>query len=346
MENIKNNINDLEVGKIQTYKNLSIAPILGEDSPLEHIVLADALSAGFEITEKGGGSVPVLYVVNNTGENVLAIAGEYVKGGRQNRTITRNVYFDKEFEGDLPVKCVQEGRWDNGNDIPYIPTPSPWDPWRHPRPGPFGPTHLPIFRCAGHAPISAAHADSQQETWSEIRNTLNCFNVSDSTKDLDAVYRKRKGEFDKYKENFPILDNQIGNIAVISKGNKEIFVLDLFDRNEILEKHHDNLVSSYALEAGRSKNKGKINKNKVRRFLDSLSDCNFTKQKPVSIGTDYTIKGSGLIGSCLVYKGNIAYMNYLTKNKPRQRATHLENPEDPFRFDGGDFTSGFHRQFR
>ena len=53
MENIKEQLENVEIGKIQKYKNLAIAPILGSDSGLEHLALSDALEEGLVITEKG-----------------------------------------------------------------------------------------------------------------------------------------------------------------------------------------------------------------------------------------------------------------------------------------------------
>src|SRR4030042_46804 len=114
-------------------------------------------------------------------------------------------------------------------------------------------------------------AQSQNETWNAIGEILCCEEVRSGSSDLHAVYTEKSQDFDKYKEKFPIVKNQVGNIAVISRNGNKTFVLDLFDRHGILDKHHGNLISSYALEAGlRARDKVDVSKQEVRGFLDSV----------------------------------------------------------------------------
>lgn len=292
---IKKYVEGLELGKLQVYKNLTIAPILGEDSDLEHIVLADAIKEGFEIREKGSATVPTLYAVNKTGKNVLAIAGEYVVGGKQNRTLDRNIYFDKNFEGDIPVRCIQQGRWGSESiDLP----------------------RERVFRSAGIAPLSVSmFARSQGETWNAISHFLADTDVRSASSDFNEIYRHRRQEFDKFRENFEQLDKQIGNVAIISKNGVKLYVLDLFDRQEILEKHYANLVNSYTLEAGLGQNSEvKVTKKEVKDFLDSLNSCNFSSRTPISLGEDYRISGK-LEGNALTYENVLVYMNLFTRPK-------------------------------
>ena len=337
MENIKEQLENLEIGKIQKYKNLAIAPILGSDSGLEHMALCDALNDGLVITEKGYGTVPTLEVVNRTGKKVIAIAGEYIKGGMQNRAIVRSAYLDESFKGDIPVRCVQQGRWHY--EGPGIPSPiNPVRP-RRPRgphfPGPIGPisfddmefpSSIPEctpagengrFKHGGHTPICAyAEADSQGETWRAVNQVLGSSGVKSLTSDLNEVYTKKREEFEKYRKNFSALENQIGNVAVISNNdNKTVtFVLDIFDRPEIFSKYHNNLINSYALEAGlNAKNKVKTSESEVRDFIRCIDSCTFNEQKPVSVGQDYRIKGNGFQGSALSYENNLVYMNFFNR---------------------------------
>jgi len=351
MRTVKKHLKGLEIGEIQNYRNLAIAPILGDDGPLEHITLANALSGGFEITEKGAGSVPVLFAVNRTGKNVIAVAGEYVKGGRQNRTLMRNVYFDKNFEGDLPVRCVQQGRWGYGEReepfisppiVPPIPEVTPWNEMpsieeaqpgsipgrpgrpRIPRPGRPRERPEPVFRHAGHAPVAALYASSQGETWNCIDEALSVCSVESSSKDLHAVFTERSEDFEQYKDHFPMVEDQVGNIAVIGKKDRKVFVIDLFDRNSIFSEYHGNLVSSYALEAGLRSKKGlTVNEDEVSIFLESVNSCDFEAQQPVSVGKDYKISGGNLKGSALLFDSNLAYLNLV------DRPTLNPNPQRP-----------------
>ena len=347
---------NLQIGNIQNYKNLAIAPVIGKNSGLEHIALCDALGSGFEIREKGSASVPTLLAVNRTGKEVLAIAGEYIVGGKQNRTLVRNSYFSKDFEGEMPVRCVQQGRWNYG-DIrpeperprrPRIPHPFPGIPRPH-EPYIFGREEHPsraVFRHAGHTPICASlRAKSQGETW----NTISCLfaevGVESVTSNLDEIYEKRNEDFENYKNNFPVIENQVGNVAVISKNGNKTLVLDIFDRSEIFQKYHGNLVSSYALEAGLRDGQVQTSEQEVRGFLESVDSCNFNKQQAVSLGQDYKISGAGLQGSTLINDNNLLYLNLFTR-----RQNLGEGSEDPVirnsvEGSGSSLSTGFHRAY-
>jgi hypothetical protein len=353
MEKIQKYVRSLDLGEIQAYRNLAIAPILGDGGNLEHIVLSDALKQGFEIREKGQGSVPTLFAVNRTGKNVLAISGEYIVGGRQNRTIIRSIYFDKKFEGEIPVRCVQHGRWNYGS--PYAS--EPFVPESYPMPGPRIPRfprpmpQLPIgeeavFRHGGQAPMCAAlYASDQHETWNAIDEVLSMENVRSASKDLNAVYEEKREDFEKYKKHFPVIDRQIGNLAVIGKNGQKIFVLDLFDRSGILGKHHENLLNSYALEAGlKSKSEVSTNRQEARGFLDSVDSCQFTEQDPVSAGTDYKISGANLQGSALLYGKDLVYMNLFTR-KQDLGGNFASEPGIDGTLGNPGFSTGFFRCF-
>jgi hypothetical protein len=299
MEEIIEYVKRLQIGEPDNRNNLAIFPILGQDSKLEHIVLSDAIKEGFVISEKGGGTVPILYSVNRTGKKVLAIAGEYVVGGRQNRTLTRSGYFESDFAGDLPVRCIQHGRWSYGAGMGIG----------------GGQEDRARFMAVGHAPISAYAASDQGETWRQVDMMLEESGVDNETRDLHAVYEEKKEEFEKYQDSFLIRDKQIGNLAIISKNDKKIFVVDLFDRHEILGKYHGNLVRSYALEAGLGETRDiETNLEEARSFLERLEACSFTPQKPIGTGRDYIIVGKEVEGNVLLANSVIAYMNLHSKN--------------------------------
>lgn len=358
MKSVRDYVKNLQIGNIQTYKNMAIAPIIGKNSGLEHIALCDAIGSGFEIREKGSGSVPTLIAVNRTGKEVLAIAGEYIVGGKQNRTLVRNSYFSKDFEGELPVRCVQQGRWNYGDmgerprrprpiepirPEPFPGIPRPREPYIFEREGAQLEPH-PMFRHAGHTPLCASlGARDQGETWGAIQCCFAEVGVKSVTSNLDEIYDKRSEDFENYKSNFPVVENQVGNVAVISKNGNKTLVLDIFDRPEIFQKYHGNLVSSYALEAGLRNGSVQTNPQEVRGFLESVDSCRFNSQRPVSIGQDCKISGAGLQGSTLIHDNNLLYLNLFTRKQS-------EAEDGPVIRDSAEasgiltaYSTGFHR---
>jgi hypothetical protein len=84
MEVVVDSIRKLEIGEIQGYGNLAIAPLIGANSSLDYLVMSEAINQGLKIGEVSrGGNVETIYVQNETGKNVLAIAGVYIRGCKQ-----------------------------------------------------------------------------------------------------------------------------------------------------------------------------------------------------------------------------------------------------------------------
>ena len=94
---IKNYLEQLKVGRKQSYKNLALYPLLSTYSVgLEYLLLDEALSENLiEIVEKDdGGSVPELRVTNKTSGMILILDGEELVGAKQNRIVNTTILVD------------------------------------------------------------------------------------------------------------------------------------------------------------------------------------------------------------------------------------------------------------
>jgi len=64
------------------------------------------------VTEKGGGSVPVVVVENRSAtHHVFIMAGEVVAGGKQTRTVRQDVVLAPGQQVNLGVFCIEAHRW-------------------------------------------------------------------------------------------------------------------------------------------------------------------------------------------------------------------------------------------
>ena len=69
----------------------------------------------FTIEEiSSSGSVPFLRATNQTPFDVVLIAGQLVKGGKQNRGVNTDILVSAGKSAQVPVTCVEQGRW-NGS---------------------------------------------------------------------------------------------------------------------------------------------------------------------------------------------------------------------------------------
>jgi len=98
--------------KVYTHKNLSIYLLEGKDMiSSSYITLEEAMKQN-KITLHETGSVNQLSADNKSGSYIFIMAGDIVKGGKQDRTIGEDVIL-KPGAKRVPLKsfCVEQSRW-------------------------------------------------------------------------------------------------------------------------------------------------------------------------------------------------------------------------------------------
>ena len=111
---IKNYLEKIKIGKGQSYKNLTLYPLLSDEViPFDYLTLDEALSQNLiEVVEVNQhGSVPELRVINKSDKMVLILDGEELVGAKQNRIINTTILIPANETVKIPVSCVEAGRW-------------------------------------------------------------------------------------------------------------------------------------------------------------------------------------------------------------------------------------------
>lgn len=108
-----------KVEKPVDYKNLQIFPIIDEEAVgnINYIPLAEAIDKGI-VTIIETGNVSQLSITNKSDYYVFIMAGDIVKGGKQDRTMGEDYIIPPNVK-NTPVKsfCVESGRWSpRGNE--------------------------------------------------------------------------------------------------------------------------------------------------------------------------------------------------------------------------------------
>lgn len=104
------------VGGLAVY--LVVDPEAGARPSGDYKLLADALADGtLKISEiDSGGNVPTLLAHNTGAVPVLAMAGDVVNGGKQDRVITQDTLIPRSDEPQpIAVNCVERSRWSAGD---------------------------------------------------------------------------------------------------------------------------------------------------------------------------------------------------------------------------------------
>ena len=102
---------DLHVGRGMRYGNLTWFPIF-TNAPVSqrgYVTVASAAKVG--VVENSTPSVGHLQVRNDGNEAVLLFEGALLEGGWQHRALTHTVWVAAKTTAEIPVVCVEAGRW-------------------------------------------------------------------------------------------------------------------------------------------------------------------------------------------------------------------------------------------
>ena len=96
--------------------SLAVFPLIADREPsVRYVSFAEAVQSGATVKElPGGASVNDLVVRNPLDVPVLLYEGEEVLGAQQNRTFDVSALVAANSVLQVPVSCVEAGRWDGG----------------------------------------------------------------------------------------------------------------------------------------------------------------------------------------------------------------------------------------
>jgi len=296
--------------KNNTYGNLRLYPVYATDEFRKLIgnvgsytALQDAIQKKkVKITEKkGNASVNELTVENLSGDTVIIICGDVVKGGQQDRIIQEDIVLaPKSGKKNLKVFCVESGRWTRNNDSEGTSTSNTVTATpRENHAIESKPAEFKDYYSKGSMSLRKVveKQKNQTEVWSKVDelNEKNMTTTSTSTytaiSTSDTFTRQLNNYLKFYKDklNNP---NIIG--VIIVTGNK-VLGCDLFATNAIFRGQYQSLLHSYATEAILNGAPVTISDKTVKAYADDLFK-NESRQKQTlkQKGTAFSNNGKTL----------------------------------------------------
>lgn len=198
------------------------------------LVLDEAMAAGqVKIQEIAEGNVNGLTFVNKADHPVFVMAGEVIIGGKQDRIIGRNTVIPAKTTQEVPVFCVEHGRWD-GQTKEFTTAKA-----------------LAHGRLRGQASYAA-----QQDVWNEVAAK----NKARKTQSASDTYRKvaqqqsdgtlstMEKQVNAAIAKIPAADRtrMVGYAVAL---NGVVATVDLFGSPALFKKLETKLVRSYLTEA-------------------------------------------------------------------------------------------------
>lgn len=299
----------LTLGEPQVVGPLAVFPLFGPPPVLEYRAFSGAIEHGAFVRELDrGASVGRLLVGNPTDQALLLYEGEQVIGAQQDRAIDGNVLVGPGAQIEVPVSCVEQGRWD-------------------------GHRHHEHFRPAAHADDpslrrikresalrSAAQGlagrPAQGEVWDEVGSRLRHFGVDSQSSKFGDLFEQRSGEIGALADDIEPAADQVGALACV--GGAPI-ALDFVSRPEVFGALHDRLARGYALDA-LSAPPGRMDVADPAVAGAFLARALTASRRPVptpGLGEAHALVGPRVVGSTLSHDDELVALCAFPSQAPR-----------------------------
>ena len=309
---IKNYLEQIKVGRKQSYKNLSIYPLLSTySSGLEYLLLDEALTRGLmEVVElDNDGSVPELKVVNKSPKMILILDGEELVGAKQNRIVNTTILVQGNTTIVIPVSCVEHGRW--SYDSPSF----------HSQERMMS-SNLRARKSeqVNYSVRSTGEFRADQGAiWDGIAEKADRMAAPSPTGAMAAIYDKEMPSIEEYVKRFSLIDSQVGAIFMI---NGKVVGLDAFGKPGTFSEVFKKLLESYTLDAidwYDPDKEHKALKSEVTRFQKSaLSATASAETRPsVGLGTDFRLESRKVTGFALALEDQLLHVSIFARANGR-----------------------------
>lgn len=285
---------------------LGICPLFKHaDGAVTYLTYEEALTAGtVKIGEVGAaGSVPEL-VLENLGEKaILILDGEQLVGAKQNRVLNTTVLIGAGGKFVIPVTCVEQGRWH----------------YEHTREMRSSREHLYArTRADKSRQVSASleceggYSSDQHAIWHNISERLASEHICSPTSAMEDHFASRRETLDGYQRalSFERLKGRGEGIlaGAVFTLSGTVLGMEALNRGAALEAQWPKLLNSYAIEAAPGDVGGGVVLEEVRSFLGLISGARMQVFEPPGLGDDVRITDSAVVGSALVYEGEVIHL--------------------------------------
>ncbi len=308
------------LGRPQHHENLTIFPILAEqERELPYLLMAEALAVGvLTIGEKNGGQVPVLLATNAGKQAILVLDGEQLIGAKQNRMTNRSLLLPPKSITEIPVSCMEQGRWHFQSDH-FAPAPqhAPSKVRRRARETEAEASYAAERRGPGARSSHRDLAAAQGEVWDEIRSFGNKLGGSSDTGALNSIFESRHAQMKSWIRAFPLVESQVGLVAF--QGNVPL-ATDAVGSPSLYAKVHARLLTGYVMDAMEGGDPGhtahRASVPEAEAVMEALGAAERIPSLSVGSG-EYRILRGRVLGGELIDKGHMVHISAFPADEGR-----------------------------
>ena len=296
------------IGSPITRLGVSFFPVYLMDGDLPEI--STGRDSGLVIDELDKPTVPTLLAHNPTPNPILVVEGQHFLGGKQNRTINGTVLVPAMTKLEIPVSCLEQGRWGRAEAYQQAET--------------FAPRRVRL-RKEEHVNQSMRQSGSRQgdqtAVWNEVEDVLcdaGAHSETSAASVIDDVYRRESRRTDAVAElvGRGPLPRQSG-IAVTH--GRWVAAIELFGSPDLLRAHWEALIRSYLLE--NAKPQGRPSPRRVLSIIRRFGSLRSQNAPGVGLGTDQRVQDHRIVGQALTLDGTIVHGSAFARS-----SNELEHP--------------------
>ncbi len=284
---------------------LAVVPILGPTREGADYALLDRDSAsGVKVTEvDDAGRVNTLHVCNTLATMLFLLDGQELIGAKQNRILNADVLVPAASEMDIPVSCVEHGRWSRVSAS-----------FAAGRCHPKSAQQKKLARVHEALRAGRGHDADQGAVWDDVHETLRATAAPSETDALHAAYVAHEDTLKGLRAGFTVPgdvtrpdditmpDDAVG-VALVA--GDRLVSLDVFDRASTLKRCWDLIRDSFLIEyVARATETLEVDPKAAcvlaSRALDQAQGTKWDKFQAVGAGRDLRFKSKDLVGAALV----------------------------------------------
>ena len=282
------------IGPPITRAGISIYPVYLPDNTLPPV--ATGRESGLVVDELPDAQVPHLVVHNPTDRPILIVEGEQFVGGRQNRTANTSVLIPAGEQREIPVSCLEVGRWGQHRAFEHSPTFTPRRVRRT--------KQLEVARTMSYA---GDRSGDQHQVWEAIHHEMNAMAAASDTgavADADQVFARDLGRRDAVEELVTggPLPGQCG--IVVAHGWRAV-AAEVFGTPELLAAHWGPLVRSHLLEHPTAT--GSRSATGAMKLLRRFAQAHSVDSPGLGLGTEHHVDAERVTGQALTLDGALVH---------------------------------------
>lgn len=297
---IRRSLDSLVISQPIRFGRLQVWYLSGGELPAVYEVLDHMIeSAAVHVTEIDDGLVEEVQVLNGTHTPLLLVDGEELLGALQNRSINVSVIVPPMATLNVPVSCMEAGRWDERGGPEFRRS-----------------EHIMSARLRMNRTRQVSTAlrrsdrdrrSDQDVVWSEIDELQSDLGTSSETKAINDAYLVHQRAMNKYIAAMPSTEGARGAIFALDSGPHG---LELFESKMCFAALQPKILRSWAVDAIAAARKSAGSRDALsgsekpvdpRILLDRLARRTVRLYDSIGDGTDFRLlrRGSRLHGAGL-----------------------------------------------